>query len=288
MNATEAFVAFFDSLKRWGLEYLGLYYGVYRATVSSIEEGDQGRIAVIVPATGSTTIPLANLAYPKFAFAGAGYGVVMLPQEGDTVWVEFEGGRIDRPLWTGGWFGTDEMPEAFKGKYGKAWGWTTPTGHSIVFDEDTQRVMISHKNADDGESFMALTDDGEVIIQTRTGETLYLKEKACTLLDSNKNVVAMDEEGVKIFDSKGNMVFLAGSDGLIVVAAGDLALKAKGVVNVEAGTVNVQGNAEPMVLGMQLTTWLSTHTHTATSLGAPTSPPVVPPSGITSTKAYLG
>jgi uncharacterized protein involved in type VI secretion and phage assembly len=38
---------------------------------------------------------------PAFAFAGKGNGMVALPQVGASVWIEFEAGDPDYPIWSG-------------------------------------------------------------------------------------------------------------------------------------------------------------------------------------------
>lgn len=76
------------------------YYGKYRATVlNNLDPQMQGRIQVqlgnrygLFPSTW---------AMPSFAFAGKGAGAVALPQVASSVWVEFEAGDPDYPLWSG-------------------------------------------------------------------------------------------------------------------------------------------------------------------------------------------
>jgi uncharacterized protein involved in type VI secretion and phage assembly len=33
-------------------------------------------------------------------------GAYMVPQVGSSVWIEFQGGDLDRPIWTGGFYGS--------------------------------------------------------------------------------------------------------------------------------------------------------------------------------------
>lgn len=79
-------------------------YGKYRATVlNNLDPQNQGRIMVqlgdhygLFPSTW---------AMPAFAFAAkAGAGLVALPQIGSAVWVEFEAGDPDYPIWTGAFY----------------------------------------------------------------------------------------------------------------------------------------------------------------------------------------
>ena len=58
-----------------------------------------GRIQVICPAVlGSGTM---SWAMPSAPYAGPGLGFFAIPPKGANVWVEFEGGNTDFPIWSG-------------------------------------------------------------------------------------------------------------------------------------------------------------------------------------------
>lgn len=80
------------------------FFGKYRAMVlNNLDPQNQGRIQVqlgdrygLFPSTW---------AQPCFPFAAKGMaGIVALPQIGSAVWVEFEAGDPDYPIWSGGFF----------------------------------------------------------------------------------------------------------------------------------------------------------------------------------------
>lgn len=80
------------------------YYGIYRGTVVlNVDPMQMGRISVIVPDVGSVTP--SSWAMPSVPIAGKQSGVFVMPQIGSGVWVQFEGGDPDYPVWTGGWWG---------------------------------------------------------------------------------------------------------------------------------------------------------------------------------------
>lgn len=80
------------------------YYGVYRGTVvNNIDPLQIGRIIATVPDVGGV-IP-TTWAMPCVPLAGKQMGTFFVPQIGAGVWVQFEGGDPDRPVWTGGWWG---------------------------------------------------------------------------------------------------------------------------------------------------------------------------------------
>ena len=49
---------------------------------------------------------------PSVPYAGSGVGFFMIPPVGANVWVEFEGGDPDYPIWGGCFWGTGEVPAA--------------------------------------------------------------------------------------------------------------------------------------------------------------------------------
>ena len=85
------------------------YFGKYRGKVEqNIDPLQQGRIIVSVPAvTGSGTL---NWAMPSLPFAGNGVGFWAIPPKGANVWVEYEGGDPDYPIWSGCFWGVGEAP----------------------------------------------------------------------------------------------------------------------------------------------------------------------------------
>jgi uncharacterized protein involved in type VI secretion and phage assembly len=80
------------------------YYGVYRGTViNNIDPMQIGRIQAIVPDAGGL-VP-STWAMPAVPIAGKAMGTFFVPQIGAGVWIQFEAGDPDRPVWTGGWWG---------------------------------------------------------------------------------------------------------------------------------------------------------------------------------------
>ena len=82
----------------------GKYYGKYRGVVvNNIDPMQIGRMLVQVPDVGGI-IP-STWAMPCFPMTGKQMGAYMLPQIGAGVWVEFEQGNRDYPIWSGSWYG---------------------------------------------------------------------------------------------------------------------------------------------------------------------------------------
>ena len=85
------------------------YFGKYRGKVANnIDPMQKGRLQVEVPAVYGTN--RLNWALPCVPFAGKGHGFYMIPDIGTNIWVEFEGGNIDAPIWAGCFWGDGDCP----------------------------------------------------------------------------------------------------------------------------------------------------------------------------------
>lgn len=82
-------------------------FGRYRATVKRVlDPTGQGRIQFVLPTLG----PRARWAEPCFPITASSPRVLVLPKVGATVWVEFEGGDPDFPIWVGHCWDHSEAP----------------------------------------------------------------------------------------------------------------------------------------------------------------------------------
>jgi len=80
-------------------------YGKYRATVvNNIDPMQIGRIQAMVPDVAGL-VP-STWAMPCVPVAGINTGVFTVPMIGSGVWIEFERGDPDYPIWVGGYWGT--------------------------------------------------------------------------------------------------------------------------------------------------------------------------------------
>ncbi len=81
------------------------FYGKYRGMViNNVDPMQMGRIMVQVPDVGGV-IP-GSWAMPCLPLAGINMGMFTVPMIGSGVWVEFEQGNPDYPIWTGCFWGS--------------------------------------------------------------------------------------------------------------------------------------------------------------------------------------
>jgi len=82
------------------------FYGKYRGkVVDNRDPLKRGRLKVAAPAISDHDLTWAE---PCTPYAGPKMGWYVLPPSGANVWIEFERGDVDYPIWTGCFWGVDE------------------------------------------------------------------------------------------------------------------------------------------------------------------------------------
>src|ERR1700733_6526660 len=90
------------------LEHLrSRFYGKYRGVVQEVD-ASTCRIKATVPAVYGDVE--SGWCLPCVPYAGPGVGIAFLPEVGSAVWIEFEGGDVSFPIWTGGFWREGEVP----------------------------------------------------------------------------------------------------------------------------------------------------------------------------------
>jgi uncharacterized protein involved in type VI secretion and phage assembly len=81
------------------------FFGKYRGTVvNNVDVMQMGRIMAIVPDVSA--VALTSWCIPCVPVAGLQSGVFTVPPIGAGVWIEFEQGDPDYPIWTGCYWGS--------------------------------------------------------------------------------------------------------------------------------------------------------------------------------------
>ena len=115
------------------------YYGKYRGTVvDNLDPEQRGRILAIVPDVQGL-VPM-SWALPCVPIAGIQQGMFCLPQIKAAVWIEFEQGDPDYPIWTGGFWGAfAEVPTSALVPpplpLGDNFVFQTTLGHTLVISD---------------------------------------------------------------------------------------------------------------------------------------------------------
>lgn len=114
------------------------FYGKFRGTVlNNVDPQGIGRILASVPAV-SLLLP-TSWCLPCYPVAGKLMGISYLPQIGSGVWVEFEGGDPDYPIWSGCFWGlVAELPTDAKAVSPT----NNPASPSIVLQTTLQNHIV--------------------------------------------------------------------------------------------------------------------------------------------------
>lgn len=140
------------------------HYGKFRGVViGNVDPMQMGRLQVQVPDV--LGLGVSSWAMPCVPFAGQQSGAFVLPQIGAGVWVEFEQGKPDYPIWVGGFWGSAaEVPAlALAG---------LPVSPSIVLQTGGQNtLMISDLPG----------PTGGILLKTKTGAMISISDVGITL-----------------------------------------------------------------------------------------------------------
>jgi uncharacterized protein involved in type VI secretion and phage assembly len=86
------------------------YFGKYRGTITDNQDPLKlGRIRAKVPVIFGDND--SGWALPCTPYAGKGVGLFCIPPTGSMVWIEFESGNPQTPIWTGCFWGNGDTPE---------------------------------------------------------------------------------------------------------------------------------------------------------------------------------
>jgi hypothetical protein len=114
------------------------FFGKFRGTVAEVDR-QTARIRAKVPAVYGEE--LSPWAMPCFPFAGNKHGIAFLPEINDGVWIEFEAGDPDVPIWTGFWWADGEAPDVITDKVR---GIVTPQDLRFILDDQNKEIKLVH------------------------------------------------------------------------------------------------------------------------------------------------
>jgi len=137
------------------------YWGKYRGTVlNNVDPMRTGRVQVQVPDV--LGLSLSGWAMPCVPMTGAQAAIFTVPPIGAGVWVEFEHGDPDFPIWVGGFFGTAaEVP---------ALAQSVPPGvQGIILNTQLQNTLLISDAPGPTGGFILKTTTGAMITMNDTG-----------------------------------------------------------------------------------------------------------------------
>ena len=200
------------------------FYGKHRAFVAdNADPENRGRLRLQIPDVLGNNV-ISGWALPCVPYGGsAGQGFFFIPENNAGVWVEFEQGLLDYPVWVGTFWakpgGTTEVP---------------PPGDSQ--SPPTSKIIKTLKHTieladEDGSEAITVTD-------TTNKNKVTMDQNGITVEDQNKNKIELSSSGVKIQADKD--IELKAGGGVKVQASKDIELKADGDLKITATNVKVQ------------------------------------------------
>jgi uncharacterized protein involved in type VI secretion and phage assembly len=142
------------------------YFGKYRGSViDNVDPEQRGRIRVEVPdLQGTQPLTWAEACLPLAGPTGAMMGVYAVPPVGTAVWVEFEAGDPDYPIWTGCLFdaSADVPPQALEPG-------GLPHSRIVVQTQGQNSLLVSDVP---GEGLMLRAASGAFIVVNEEGITI--------------------------------------------------------------------------------------------------------------------
>ena len=225
-------------------QYRNRYYGKYRGFVTDNNDPEQlGRLRLRVPSVLGEAE--SGWALPSLPFGGLqDQGLFLVPEVAAQVWVEFEAGNVDQPIWTGTfWQASGDSPAEAAKSPPTTRVLKTPAGHTLQFDDEEgqEKFRLAHPAGTE----LSVDEKGTVILTDARGNTLTLDADAGQMVieDVNGNSITLSSSGTNIEDANGNKVEMT--------AAG-ITVKGQQVV-VEGQTVMLAGQGgEPIIKGQSL------------------------------------
>jgi len=160
---------------------VGNFYGKYRGTV--IDNNDpmkMGRLSVQVPDV-SNVLP-STWAMPSAPFAGVQSGSVAVPPVGASVWVEFEQGDSDYPIWSGCFWGSSaEVPPK-----------------ALAAPPGVQAIVIQSV----GQSTLMISDvpgpTGGILLQSSSGAMIAINDTGITISNGQGATIVLQGPSVTV------------------------------------------------------------------------------------------
>jgi uncharacterized protein involved in type VI secretion and phage assembly len=159
----------------------GQRFGKYRGMVlNNVDPMQIGRLLIQVP--DALGLAMSSWAMPCFPVTGKQMGFWAIPQIGTGVWVEFEQGDTDYPIWSGCWYGSAaDVP---------ALALATVPPLSSVFMQTAAQVTFQMSDLPG--------PAGGILLKTATGAMIMVNDVAITISNGKGATIVMTGPTVTI------------------------------------------------------------------------------------------
>ena len=200
------------------------YYGKYRGIVVDNEDpAALGRLKLKVPSVLGNEV-VTGWATPCLPYGGsADLGFLFIPERDGGVWVEFEEGDLEFPIWVGTFWSKpdseNELPKPNDADGGEQGGVQSPPtrkiiktkkGHTLQFEDKDNEELVIIFEAQHG-SVIQMDKDGITISDGANGNKITLDSSGAIVEDKHQNKVEMSQSGITIEDKNQNKIEMSAS-----------------------------------------------------------------------------
>jgi uncharacterized protein involved in type VI secretion and phage assembly len=216
------------------------FYGKYRGIVVDNQDPVKlGRLKLNVPSVLGSDI-VTGWATPCAPYGGAAdTGFLFIPDAGAGVWVEFEEGDLEFPIWTGAFWtqpnSDSELPKPNQGSDGSEESSVqdpptskiikTAKGHTLQFEDADGSEMILLREGAKGH-FLTMDANG-ITVTDASNNSIQMTSGGITVTDANNNTIDMTSEGITITDANNNAIEMS-SSGFTITAMQPFKIDATG------------------------------------------------------------
>ncbi|MHB1000744.1 MAG: phage baseplate assembly protein V [Armatimonadota bacterium] len=205
--------------------YAGKWYGKYRAFVRDNHDPERlGRCRLEIPSVlGVGKDNWSDWAAPCFPYGGTdNVGMFLVPEEGASVWAEFEGGEPQHPIWSGMWLAMSnpgEMPDEAK----RLCNVVTCASCPDRDDHASSRAdNLEHRKYHNHPPYYCTKM--KVLAKTTLGHAILLDDKdntACIrIIDSSGQEILLESgRSVRITDISGSTITMDAQSGDITISS---------------------------------------------------------------------
>lgn len=155
------------------------FYGKYRGKVQNNVDPDQnGRMMVTVPAVFGDN---PKWAMPSVPYAGMQNAFFAIPPLEANVWVEFEGGDPEKPIWSGCFWGKGEVPALALA--------SPPAIPHLLFQTTGQTTLLISD---------APGPTGGIMLKTSTGAMITINDTGITISNGKGAIIQLTGAGVTV------------------------------------------------------------------------------------------
>jgi hypothetical protein len=220
------------------------YYGKYRAKV--LDNVDPLGLGRILPEVAAFRGSMLNWAMPCVPYAGADVGFYAIPPIGANVWIEFEGGDPNYPIWSGCFWDEGEVPleppvperKVFKTEFITMILNDIPEEGGFTLECIPEAVQTPLKMIFNSQGIEINADPAIIRMVPEEGITITFPPGSIAMTEEDitvsipESTLTMTEESVTV---NGTDITIAATGAAEVTAGGNLTLDAGAALEVSAG-----------------------------------------------------